>query len=81
MIWIKFSYLAGSTIDMSRPPSPVDLCDFLYLGIAAPICTKTEIGPSSVTNNLAQGDQVIHLKCTIRTIGLPGVNDVFPKLF
>ena len=32
-------------------------------------------------DNLAQSDHVVHLKCTIYTIGLSGVNNVFPKLF
>ena len=29
----KSSFPAGSTVDMSRPPSPVDLCDFPYLDL------------------------------------------------
>ena len=66
---------------MSRPPSPVDLCDFPYLDLAPPTYATSHIEPPSVADDMPQGDQVVHLKCSVRTIGLSGPKDVFPKLF
>ena len=77
----KSSFPAGSTVDMSRPPSPVDLCDFPYLDLDPPTYATTEIEPPYIAVDISQGDQVVHLKCSIRTIGLSGTDDVFPSCF
>ena len=40
-----------------------------------------DIKPPSIEEDFPQGDQVVHLKCTVRTIGLTGDGEMFPKLF
>ena len=42
---------------------------------------KADAMPTHVEHDLLDCDQVIHLKCSIQTIGISGINDVFPKLF
>ena len=47
----KSSFPAGSTVDMSSPPSPVDLCDFPYLNLDSPTYATTEIEPPYVDDD------------------------------
>ena len=75
----KSQYPPGSTIDMSRPSSPVDLCDFPYLDLTPRTYNKQDIQPPPLDIGSPQGDQVIYLRCTIRTIGLPENDEAFPK--
>ena len=65
---------------MSRPSSPVDLCDFPYLDLPPTTYKKQDITSPSIELDFPQGDQVVHLKCTIRVIGLLGDEEIFPKL-
>ena len=66
---------------MSRSPSPVDLYDFPYLELTPTVYAKAEAPPPCIEEDLLDGDQVIHLKCSVWTIDISGINDVFPKLF
>ena len=75
----KSQYLAGSTIDMTRPSSPIGLCNSPYLDISPPTYDKKDIEAPSIKEDFPQGDQVVHLKCTIRTIGLTGDGEMIPK--
>ena len=73
----KSSFPAGSTIDMSCTPSPVDLCDFPYLDMEPPRYARSR---PPLAPDMSEGDQVVHLKCIVRTIGLSATS-LFPKLF
>ena len=77
----KSQYPAGSTIEMTCPSSPVNLCNFPYLDLSPPTYDRTDIEPPSIEEEFPQGDQVVHLKYTIWTIGLTGDREMFPKLF
>ena len=44
----KSQYPVGSTIDMSRPLSPADLCGFPYLDLSPPTYGRNDIEPQSV---------------------------------
>ena len=49
----KSSYPSGSVVDMSRPPSPVDLCDFpYYLHLKLILYAKSEAPPTCVEHDL-----------------------------
>ena len=59
----------------------VDLCDFPYLDLSPTTYDKQDIQPPPLDSDFPQGDQVVHLRCIIRTIGLLGDDEKFPKLF
>ena len=59
----------------------MDLCDFPYLDLTPTVYAKSEALPPHVELDLPEGDQVVHLECSVRTIGISGMNDFFPKLF
>ena len=42
---------------------------------------KAEAQPTHVEHDLLDGDKFVNLKCSVRTIGISVINDVFPKLF